>query len=92
MDWFDDDELGFIKRFVLLSGSLKALAEVYGVTYPTIRLRMDRVIQKLQIIEDQRIDTDFERLVQTKFADGKIDAETCKAILAAYCKEKETQK
>jgi hypothetical protein len=33
---------------VLRSGSLKDLATAYGVTYPTIRLRLDRVIERLQ--------------------------------------------
>jgi len=75
-----------------MSGSLKALAAAYGVTYPTIRLRLDRLIQKLEIVEDQQITDDFERLVRTKFADGRIDAETLKAILTAYRKEQENKK
>ena len=91
IDWLCEDELAFIKRFVLMSGSLKALAQAYGVTYPTIRLRLDRLIQKLQVIEDQRISTDLERLVRAKFVDGKIDAETLKAILDVYRKEQESQ-
>ena len=33
-----DEDLSFLKRFVLASGSLKDLAAAYGVTYPTIRL------------------------------------------------------
>ena len=91
-DWLAEDELAFIRRFVVMSGSLKALAKAYGVTYPTIRLRLDRLIQKLQIVEDQQITSDFERLVRAKFADGRIDAETLKAILGAYREELEDRK
>jgi len=91
-EWLAEDELAFIRRFVVMSGSLKALAAAYGVTYPTIRLRLDRLIQKLEIVEDQQITDDFERLVRTKFADGRIDAETLKAILTAYRKEQENKK
>ena len=34
----------FIKKFLLASGSLKEVAGLYGVTYPTVRLRLDRLI------------------------------------------------
>lgn len=38
------EDLDIIVELVLKSGSLKDLATAYGVTYPTIRLRLDRVI------------------------------------------------
>lgn len=88
-EWLDEEELAFIRRFALESGSLKALAEAYGVSYPTIRLRLDRLIQKMQIIEDQQVGGDFERLVRTKFADGRLDPETAKLLLEAHRKELE---
>lgn len=34
----------FIEMFVLASGNLKELAELAGVSYPTIRSRLDKVI------------------------------------------------
>ncbi|MSQ94547.1 MAG: DUF2089 family protein [Gemmataceae bacterium] len=48
-DWIDlleDEDVAFLKRFVLASGSLKELAEAYGLSYPTVRLRLDRLIAK----------------------------------------------
>ena len=42
------EDLDLIVELVLQSGSLKDLATAYGVTYPTIRLRLDRVIERLQ--------------------------------------------
>lgn len=33
----NDDDLLFIKQIVLHSGSLKEVANYYGVTYPTLR-------------------------------------------------------
>jgi hypothetical protein len=42
------EDLDFIVELVLRSGSLKDLATAYGVTYPTIRLRLDRLIERLQ--------------------------------------------
>ncbi len=41
-----DQEL--VLRLVLASGSLKELAGLYGVSYPTIRGRLDRLIERLE--------------------------------------------
>ena len=46
----------FIKKFVLASGSLKEVAALYGVSYPTVRLRLDRLIQKIQLTETAEAD------------------------------------
>ena len=40
----EDEDAAFIKKFVLASGSLKEVAALYGVSYPTVRLRLDRLI------------------------------------------------
>ena len=48
----DDEDMAFIKRFLLASGSLKEMAKQYDVTYPTVRLRLDKLIQKIKISED----------------------------------------
>lgn len=37
----------FIELFVLAGGSLKELAEQTGVSYPTVRSRLDRIIASL---------------------------------------------
>ena len=37
----DEEDVSFIKKFVLASGSLKEVAGIYGVTYPTVRLRLE---------------------------------------------------
>lgn len=42
------EELDFVLRLVLASGSLKELAQAYQVSYPTIRARVDRLIARLQ--------------------------------------------
>lgn len=86
-DLLGDEDLAFIKRFVLASGSLKELAESYGITYPTVRLRLDRLIEKIRILDDQQITSDFERLLRAKYAEGRIDMETLKALLGAHRKE-----
>ena len=48
----DDEDLSFIRRFVLASGSLKEIARIYEISYPTVRLRLDRLIAKIQLLGD----------------------------------------
>ena len=57
---------------------------VYGISYPTVRLRLDRLITKIQVTDNQDIRSDFERLLRVQHVEGKIDAETLKTLLAAY--------
>jgi hypothetical protein len=47
----------FIEMFVLASGNLKEIAEQVGVSYPTIRSRLDKVIEALrdEIGKTQRV-------------------------------------
>ena len=79
-----DEDVTFIKRFVLASGSLKNLAKAYGITYPTVRLRLDRLIEKVKILDSHEIVSEFERTLRARFAEGKLDMETLKTLLAAH--------
>jgi hypothetical protein len=89
LDYLSEEDLAFVKRFLLASGSLKELAQAYGISYPTVRLRLDRLIAKIQIIDDQRIDSAFERLARAQYAEGKIDMATLRLLLTAHREELE---
>jgi len=88
LEHLEDEDLAFIKRFVLFSGSLKDLADAYNVSYPTLRLRLDRLIEKIKILDSQKIDDEFERQLRVQFADGKLDAQVFKKLLTAYQNQK----
>jgi hypothetical protein len=47
----------FVEMFVLAGGNLKEIAEQVGVSYPTIRSRLDKVIEALraEIAKTQRV-------------------------------------
>jgi hypothetical protein len=92
IDFLEDEDLAFIKRLVLFSGSLKDLATAYDVTYPTVRLRLDRLIAKVQVFEDQEIKDEFERHLRATYAEGKIDAASFKRLLNAYRSEQKEKK
>lgn len=51
----------FIEMFVLASGNLKAIAEQAGVSYPTVRSRLDKIIEALRqvIMESSEDDEVF---------------------------------
>lgn len=84
----DDEDVTFIKKFILASGSLKEIANQYGVTYPTVRLRLDRIIQKIQISEDTANEP-YIALIKRLAVNEKIDFETAKILINEY---KKTQK
>ncbi len=89
-DWMrllTDEDLAFLKRFLLASGSLKETAKAYGISYPTVRLRLDRLIAKIQVADDARLSGPFERSLHAKYAEGRLDLATLKALLAAHRQE-----
>lgn len=87
IDFMEEEDLSFIKRFVLASGSLKEMARSYGISYPTIRLRLDRLIEKIKVVDREDIASEFERTLRIKYAEGKLDLETMRALAAAHRKE-----
>ncbi|HBO44901.1 MAG TPA: hypothetical protein DD670_13425 [Planctomycetaceae bacterium] len=89
LDYVSDEDLAFIKRFVLCSGSLKELAGEYGISYPTIRLRLDRLIAKIQVVDEYQDVSPFEKLLRAHYAEGQIGADTFQRLLTAHREELE---
>lgn len=79
----DTEDINFIKKFILASGSLKEIAEVYRVSYPTVRLRLDRLIQKIRMSEKTEEDA-FVGLIRRMAIDEKLELDTAKTIIRAY--------
>ncbi len=82
----DDEDTAFIKRFLLASGSLKEMAKQYDVTYPTVRLRLDKLIQKIKISEDAEKDS-YISLVKKLAINEKINFDTAKILINEYKKQ-----
>lgn len=80
-----DEDIAFIKKFIMSSGSLKEVANQYGVTYPTVRLRLDRLIQKIQISEDNASEP-YVALIKRLAINEKIDFDTAKVLISEYKK------
>jgi len=87
-DWLtnlEDEDLIFIKKFIQASGSLKEIAQSYGVTYPTVRLRLDRLIAKIQIAEDTGNEP-YIALIKKLAVNDKLDFDTAKMLITEYKK------
>ncbi|KPU45102.1 hypothetical protein OXPF_15800 [Oxobacter pfennigii] len=83
----DDEDISFIKKFLLASGSLKEIASQYGVTYPTVRLRLDKLIQKIQISDDTAREP-YIALIKRLAVNDKLDFDTAKLLISEYKKMK----
>lgn len=80
----EEEDLQFLKRFVLASGSLKDLARQYGISYPTVRLRLDRLIDKINILDQSVAESPFQRRIKLLVAEGRLDHAVAKEILRAH--------
>ena len=76
----EPEDAGFLKNFVLKSGSLKEIAKLYSVSYPTVRLRLDKLIQKIEL-SDQKEEEPFSAFIKG------LAVETAKLILDRYQQE-----
>ena len=91
-DWMtglEEEDVSFIKKLILASGSLKEVAAQDGVTYPTVRLRLDRLIQKIRIGEDTAADP-YIATIKRLVVNDKLDFDTAKLLIAEYKRTKGT--
>lgn len=86
----EEEDVVFIRRFLLASGSLKEVAHQYGVTYPTVRLRLDRLIQRIKMSESVEQEP-YITLVKRLALNDKIDFDTAKLLITEYKKTKKRE-
>ena len=79
-----EEDLQFIKRLILVSGSLKDVAKQYGISYPTVRIRLNRLIKKVLILDSDKSKTPFHEQVQLLVADGKLDIAIAKKLIKVF--------
>lgn len=84
LEALDEEDRQFLKRFILSSGSLKALCDEYEISYPTLRARLDRLIAKVKAAEDPKIADSFQRKLHVMVADGKMSAALARELWKAH--------
>jgi hypothetical protein len=77
----EDEDHQFIKRLILASGSLKELAKAYGVSYPTIRLRFDRLIERVRALDDLPADDVFLAKLRLLVSSGELSLKTAAELV-----------
>jgi hypothetical protein len=67
-----DDQV-FVMAFVLCHGSIKEIERIFGVSYPTVKNRLNRLAKKLDFVET--LDFPEEDDILDRLESGDIDAE-----------------
>ncbi|MEK4800695.1 DUF2089 family protein [Oceanobacillus sp. FSL K6-0118] len=83
----DEEDVEFIKKFVMNSGSLKEIAKIYEVSYPTVRIKLDRLIEKIKL-NDAADNEEFIKFIKQLSIDDRINLEEAKLIIEKYKKER----
>ena len=87
-EWLADlvpEVVAFFPNLILASASLKEIAHQYEVTYPTVRLRLDRLIQKIKISEETENDP-YVALIKRLAVNDRLDFDTAKILITEYRK------
>lgn len=84
LEALNEEDLQFLRRFLLHSGSLKAVGDEYQVSYPTVRARLDRLIAKVQAADDPKITDAFQRKLQVLVADGQMPPALARELWKAH--------
>ncbi len=77
-------DLDLVARFVLGSGSLKKLAAEYGVSYPTIRRRLDLLIVRLQDAIRESPRDEFLELLADEVQMGEVTVQAARRLRQRY--------
>jgi len=79
-----EEDLDFVTQFVLASGSLKEMAQLHNVSYPTIRISLDRLIENLQKSVNGTPQDPMTGLLADLVERGEIKVAVAKSIRAVY--------
>lgn len=82
-----EEERDFVLRLTLASGSLKELARQYGVSYPTIRARLDRLLERLRGLLAGRQADPVAELLADLVERGEMTVSAAHAVLDLHRKE-----
>ncbi|TWT46636.1 DUF2089 family protein [Botrimarina hoheduenensis] len=74
----------FVLRFVLASGSLKDVAQAYGVSYPTLRTRLDQLIARLNEIAAGRTPDPMAELIASMVDRGQLGTKEAMRLLTTH--------
>lgn len=80
----ESEDYEFIRKFIMFSGSLKEMSKEYQVSYPTMRLRLDKLIKKVEMFSQDN--NSYIQLIKKLALEDKIDFNTAKLLIDEYRK------
>jgi hypothetical protein len=87
----NEEELDLVLQLVLASGSLKDLARVYQVSYPTIRARVDRLIERLRQVVSGATPDPMMQLLAGLVERGEITVSAARAVRDLYRQQRKQE-
>ncbi|MHB1356883.1 MAG: DUF2089 family protein [Anaerolineae bacterium] len=77
------DQLAFVETFVRCEGKINKVEEEMGISYPTVRSRLNDVIRALgyEVREDAAPSTEQRKIILEQLANGKISSDEAIKLL-----------
>lgn len=72
----NSDDQVFVTAFVRCHGSIKEMEQIFGVSYPTIKSRLNRIAQSLEFVETNVAPspTEIRNTIMDRLKAGEISA------------------
>lgn len=74
-DYLDKEEISFVETFLKCRGNIKDVEKELGISYPTVRAKLDDVITSLGYVVDKKISNNNSSEIIDKLEKGEITAE-----------------
>ena len=82
-----EEQLLFVETFIKCRGSIKDVEKELGISYPTVKNRLDSVISSLGYNQTQNSDEDYNTQILTALENGEIESEEAIKLLKNHKKE-----
>jgi hypothetical protein len=76
------EQLQFLEAFLRARGVIKDVEEALGISYPTVRGRLDELLRTLDLGDDRERERERRRTILADLSDGKLSSDQAMAMLA----------
>jgi hypothetical protein len=63
----------FVMAFVRCHGSIKAMEEMFGISYPTVKNRLNRIARRLEFVETVEVSPEEEAIGELERGEISVD-------------------
>jgi len=75
-----NEDLNMVMAFILVSGSIKALSEQYHVSYPTMRQRLDALIERVRKLTENSAPDPLSDLLADLITKGRLTTDEARQL------------